>query len=109
MARLNPTEEPRVSFAVFSAGLHGWLTEHAAPTLPSPAASQESEECAYHDENADKENVSSPSPLRELAADENQQRSPSRTSPGKQLLQQVRGRKVHGLMLDGQPCSLRRC
>ncbi len=91
MARLNPTDEPRVSFAAFSAGLHGWLTEHAAPALPSPAASQESEECAYHEENADKENVSSPSPLRELAADPNQQqRSPPRTSPGKQLLQQVR-------------------
>ena len=91
MARLNPTEEPRISFAAFSAGLHGWLTEHA-PALPSPAASQEAEECAYHDDNDDKENIASPSPLREVAGNQNQQRSPHSTSPGKQLLQQVRSK-----------------
>ena len=91
MMRLNPTEESRISFAAFSAGLHGWLTEHAQ-ALPSPAASQEAEECAYRDDSDDKENLASPSPLREVvAANQNQELSPPRTSPGKQLLRQVRG------------------
>ena len=89
MKRLNPTEEPRIGFAAFSAGLHGWLQEHAS-ALPSPVASEESEGCAYNNESDDKENVSRASPLREVTTNREQQRSSPKTSPGKHRLQQVR-------------------
>ena len=88
MMRLNPSGEPCIGFAAFSAGLHGWLKEHAA-ALPSPAASDEPEERAPVDASDDKENVMNPSPLRELAVNQIDPQSPKCTSPGKQKLQQV--------------------
>ena len=80
MMRLNPAQEPRIGFAAFSAGLLGWLKDHAA-ALPSPAASEDAPVAS--EDIDDKENVEVASPLRELPGNPADEPSPPRTSPGK--------------------------
>ena len=78
MMRLNPTQEARIGFAAFSAGMLGWLKDHAA-ALPSPATSEEAS--ADGEQIDDKENVAVASPLRELGGNRGDEPSPRRESP----------------------------
>lgn len=73
MARLNPSNEPRIRFEAFASGLQSWLSEHGVG-LPSPAPFK----------NSNKENVArgpcQPLQLQALAAAQYPTNSPSKQS-----------------------------